>query len=342
MADPQPQSQPRYVQMPDNTYVEWPEGVSPEDFKAKVAGKYGNTVPEKPTALGIRPHQSDTVSHAVEDVLGNIGGGGLEGLNTIGRLSPWGAAADKLMGKPTIYGETYDSLFKPNPPEPNQVAKSTLLNLAQHPMEAVEGAIGGAAATGPLFEAAAPSTARAAGVLSDIENQAKNVPVTLTNTKPASGLFKNYIDTGGMPSRVMRKLAPRVEQATAPQPAPLGAPQMNPINVPEARDFYTKLSRSSARPNTLKRLLESPEKPEQRMQLGNVRQAFGDDITDAIEQGIGRGQEYQNAIKEYGSAARANKLVKRLGYGVGAYAGSKALQNMGLLGDVARKVPGGE
>jgi hypothetical protein len=39
MAD---KNQPRYVQMPDGTYVEWPESVSAADFRAKMAGKFGN------------------------------------------------------------------------------------------------------------------------------------------------------------------------------------------------------------------------------------------------------------------------------------------------------------
>ena len=38
MTDPQQSAaQPRYVEMPNGSYLEWPEGVSAEDFKAKAA-----------------------------------------------------------------------------------------------------------------------------------------------------------------------------------------------------------------------------------------------------------------------------------------------------------------
>src|ERR1700733_14862407 len=37
MPQPQQSAQPRYVEMPNGSYLEWPEGVSAEEFKAKAS-----------------------------------------------------------------------------------------------------------------------------------------------------------------------------------------------------------------------------------------------------------------------------------------------------------------
>lgn len=68
--DPQ-QAQSRYVQMPDNSYVEWPEGVSAEDFKAKVLGRFGNQPPAPEPFGGVSTnleHEPYKPVHSLRDV----------------------------------------------------------------------------------------------------------------------------------------------------------------------------------------------------------------------------------------------------------------------------------
>lgn len=120
------------------------ETVPSNDWET-ISGPAESAAPPEENALtAIRPHQSDTPVHALEDVFGNIGAGGLGALATMGRISPWGAAADYLMGKPTIYGEL-ENAFR-NPKQAGRAALSEGKQILQHPLENIEGAIGAAGA----------------------------------------------------------------------------------------------------------------------------------------------------------------------------------------------------
>lgn len=173
---------------------------------------------------------------------------------------------------------------------------------------------------------AIPSRARAAATLSDIENGAKSVPVSMNATRPAMEDFQQSVATGGKNAPVMTKFSKRLDVPGLPQ-AGIGP---EPVNFPEARDFYSNISRATAKPGLLRRAIESPNMPAFRYNAGGVRAALNSDLTDAADT-IGRGQDYTGAMNEYRRAAQLNKAAK-IGGGVAA---GEALRRSGILGKVA-------
>ena len=166
-----------------------------------------------------------------------------------------------------------------------------------------------------------PSRARASRTFADIENAAKDVPVSMAKTQPALDEFGQSVKTGGKNAPVMTKLKNRITPPAPKQPGMLqsmqselnGTPSMaaepQPINFPEARDFYTNISRATAKPGFLRRAIENPGAPAFRMNAGNVRSALNDDLTDAAGT-IGRGEDYSGAMTEYRRAAQLNHAMK--------------------------------
>ncbi len=76
----------RYVQMPDGAYLEWPEGVSAEEFKAK-ASKYLPNAGLAPAAgapppKGTLPGEEMTIANAPRQIIGRIN----ENMETMGNL----------------------------------------------------------------------------------------------------------------------------------------------------------------------------------------------------------------------------------------------------------------
>lgn len=273
------------------------------------------TAPADNSVTAIRPHQSDTLPHALEDVFGNIGAGGLGTLATLGRLT---ALPDLVSGNPTIYGELIDA-FK-NPKETGKSLQATGKDILKHPFENIEGAIGAAGAGALIPEGAEavnalPSKARAAQALRAVETAAKDVPVGMTMTDPAVQGFRDFVNTGGRNARVMTKLGKRLDTG-------------EPMNFPEARQFYSNVSEMSARPGVFRRAIESPSAPKMRYQLGGVRQAMNQDLTNAAES-VGMGDKYTQALREYANAARLNKVLKAGGL-LGA---GEAARRTGLLGN---------
>lgn len=175
--------------------------------------------------------------------------------------------------------------------------------------------MGGPEAKG-LMEAI-PTRAHASSVFADIENQAKDVPVSMENTNPALQKFSKYVSTGGSKAPVITKLAKRVE---APEP----------VNFPEARDFYTNVSRLTKRPGFIRRAIESPMKPSMRYEAGGVRQALNSDLTNAAHS-IGRGNHYTGAVKEYRRGAQLNRAMKW----AAAAGAAEAARRTGVLGKAA-------
>lgn len=327
---PEPQ-QPRYVQMPDESYVEWPEGVSAEDFKAKVAGKYGNEA-QGPGLTGIEHHQvPHSAAEAGKEVIkgvGNIGAGGLGTLATIGRLTPWGAAADKLMGGSTIYGEGYDALT-----HPKETAKSVgrgLLDMAKHPLETAETAIGAAGAGGLVPEGAGlvnkiPSRARAAGNFETVMKAAENEPVAMTRSMPHLVRTQELAERGANPVRAASQLFQRTQNV----PGTEGS-LVNPLTYKEARDFATNLSNRS----WMEKMGTSKPMAGELRQLSHT---FNQDVGDAAES-AGVGPQYRDAMKEYAQNARLRNLVKG---GLLIPAAGYAANKTGLLGKVVKGAAGG-
>jgi hypothetical protein len=134
------------------------------------------------------------------------------------------------------------------------------------------------------------------------------------------GGFKQYVATGGRGTPVINKLAKRMAATD----------EQGPLMFPEARQFYTNVSRSSARPGFLRRAIESPSAPDMRRNLGNVREAMSNDLTDAAGS-VGMGDQYTQGMTEYKNAARLNRAAK-VG---GTIAAEEALRRSGLLGKIA-------
>jgi hypothetical protein len=197
------------------------------------------------------------------------------------------------------------------------------------------GLLAGAATDGALGEVGdmIPTRGKASRMFADIQNSAKDVPVSMTRTQPALDQFANSVKTGGKGAPVMTKLANRITPPT-PKLGMLGQMQSDlsgaastptiprPVNFPEARDFYTNISRATAKPGLLRRAIESPGAPAFRMNAGNVREALNSDLTDAANT-IGRGADYTKAMTDYRRASQINHAVKTAAkIGVGAAAGS--------------------
>ncbi len=82
----------------------------------------------------------------------------------------------------------------------------------------------------------------------------------------------DYVATGGRGSTVVNKLGKRID----------AQPTDGPVLFPEARKFYTNVSRASTPPGFLRRAIESPNMPDLRRNVGNVREAMNNDLTDAV------------------------------------------------------------
>ncbi len=90
------QAQSRYVELPNGSYMEWPEGVSAAEFKAKAARVMGGPRPgtTHPELAESSPVDIGTADRAMRG-LGNVGIGVAKGvgsmLNEAGKLTPFGS-----------------------------------------------------------------------------------------------------------------------------------------------------------------------------------------------------------------------------------------------------------
>lgn len=103
--------------------------------------------------------------------------------------------------------------------EPNDT-DTEMQQMREHPAEGLEYGLGEMlplALTGGAESL--PSKGRAAGVFADIERQAANTPVYMTETSPAVKGFQEFVKSGGRNARVMTKLGRRIEN-TPPRPLP--------------------------------------------------------------------------------------------------------------------------
>lgn len=195
--------------------------------------------------------------------------------------------------------------------------------MREHPAENLEYAAGEAL---PMMAAggaeALPSKARAIGTLDAVANAAKDVPVKMAATEPAVQGYRDFVGTGGRNARVMTKLGNRLDTG-------------EPMNFPEARKFYSNVSEASARPGFLRRAIESPSAPKMRYQMGGVREAMNDDLTNALEP-TGMSDKYTQGLREYANAAKMSKAAK-IG---GAVATEEALRRSGILGKLVAPMIG--
>jgi hypothetical protein len=118
--------------------------------------------------------------------------------------------------------------------------------------------------------------------------------------------------------------APPAEPAPQPDYAPA-------LKFPEARQFYSNVTEASRRPGFLRRAIESPSAPKQRLQLGGVREAMNSDLTNALPPELS--DQYTNALREY---ARA-KTLQKVGKGALLLGAGEAARRTGLLGKIVHQ-----
>jgi hypothetical protein len=229
-----------------------------------------------------------------------------------------GPAMDKMSDEapPTHPGESWWDQVKADA-TPGNVG--TAIGTAAQVAPMALGAVDEMAPERPLM-GQIPTKGRAVRTLNEVSQAAKDVPVQMSATDPAVDNFRQYVATGGRGTPVVNKLVKRMAATD----------EQGPINFPEARQFYTNVSRATAKPGFLRRAIESPAMPDLRRNLGGVREAMSSDLTDAANS-VGMGDKYAEGIREYANAARLNRGLK-IG---GAVATEEALRRSGILGKVA-------
>lgn len=169
----------------------------------------------------------------------------------------------------------------------------------------------------PAAEAALPSTARSGAALDALSGALSKTPVSLGRTTPALERAAQISDAGGGPMGAAQKLMYRSHG-------------MTDINFPEARDYYSNISGQSAAD-------KMGMSPTLKREIGNVREAFHGDLSDAAERGLpateknylgqpmnGGKVNYENAIDEFHHAKQIQGFAKG--------AAKKALPAGGILG----------
>jgi hypothetical protein len=144
MPDPQQSAQQStYVAMPDGSYVEWPAGVTAEEFKAKTAHLATPTTP--PAAADWRDAPSTPTLHKMPRSIGDVGKEAGRSLANIGS-GFFGAIAHPL---DTIGGIAKTGLdaAQSNLPALASDFQPMVQSLMTHPLETVENGIGGGIAT---------------------------------------------------------------------------------------------------------------------------------------------------------------------------------------------------
>jgi len=141
------------------------------------------------------------------------------------------------------------------------------------------GAVGGAL---PEVTALVPTKAKAGKVFQSVMEDAKDQPISLTNSMPYLQRVQELGERGATQPRVTQQLFSR-------------AGQENPILYPEARDFASNLSRMSA----ADRMAINPTMARE---VGNASKAFNQDVG-AAASAVGRGEDYSRAMRDYARAA---------------------------------------
>lgn len=166
---------------------------------------------------------------------------------------------------------------------------------------------------GPIAEAGAnaiPSRSAAADALNMIEQRAANQPVPLTRSADALQRLAELGARGGQMPNAANQLLNRSQAIV-------------PMNFPEGRDFYSNISRLSG--EEANRMTPTVARA-----MGNLKAALHGDLTDAAE-GVGLGQPYSNAVREYAQASQMSKTAKTVAKYLAGAAGAGAAYK--LFGD---------
>lgn len=232
-------------------------------------------------------------------ILGHMQGRGDKGYSGLNSgVSPDTA---QFMGSPMLGATETAQGLSEIPQHPVKGALHTLSGIG-HATEIPQMMMGGPEAMAGIE--AVPSRVHAGKILDSIAQEAEHIPINPQHTQAALGDFAQHVATGGQGSHV----TPLLDQRLA---------QPMPIHFPEGRQFYTNLSRETASPGILRRMLEDPRAPDMRRMLGPVKEGLNSDLVDAANK-VGRGQDLTDAMTEYGRAAKLNKAVKIGGAALGA------------------------
>lgn len=194
------------------------------------------------------------------------------------------------------------------------VANTTASNPDQVAGKVVEGALELGAGL-PAIADAAPSAARAGQVFDSIAKDAAQTPVNLSRSGDTLLELHDLGATGSNLPKAVRQLTNR---ATAPGGAD--------ILYPEARKFASRISNSSI----AERLTSDPNL---KRVLGGLREGFNADVGDAAN-AVGRGQDYEQALKEYAQAKKLQRVGVAAGTGVASGLGVGA--KLGALGHILK------
>jgi hypothetical protein len=278
--------QPRYVKLPNGSYLEWPQNVPADEFKAKALKVMGGQ-PKPETAVDkMFPHGGEMSIGAVHDKPGLAGiESSLNDLRT--RLS---MSAQKGVGQGT--GDFMASL------------PLGLLRLLKGGTEVPQGKIwqgtkdiaGGAgeAATitgmvlGPELGEIPSGAERAGKLFQEVEKIAGHSPINVNPPGLVAMKIQELAQSGGSMPKVVRDFLNRVTK-------PGGAP----LTYSEARQFYSNASRLSA--DEMNRLT-----PVMKRQVGQFTQALGDSLWETA-QSVGKGKTYNAAMKGYRRASQVNR-----------------------------------
>lgn len=228
----------RYVQMPDGRYLEWPDGVSPADFKARAQKLAG---PQKPVDTSKQPPRGDLRAMTTGERLltnypvGVKGEGFGENMKNIAQNAGVGVAqvGHALLHPIDTIGNLASSLT-PGTKTPNPI-QSTYQALNERPGEVAPQIFGQSVAAGALGRASAPAVRgtgaalqRGAGAVNDA---LIGTPVEgLHGATPGLEMAKQGV-TGMSPAGLTRKLAPKISEAATENRAILANHTGPPINT---------------------------------------------------------------------------------------------------------------
>jgi hypothetical protein len=304
----------RYVQLPNGSYLEWPEGVSAATFKAKA------------TKLGLAPKAEETPNRVNESM------GKIEGISAyhpktglVGVEEQMEDARQRLRRfagtgvMPTAIGDLMASV----PLGGMKVNESLVRLLEGKPWKATKDAVGGtlealqlpsmfiAPEVSGAVKGLLPSTAKAGKLLEAVEQVAGHVPVDLNSpTKAAIEIVQNA-KSGGSRPKVIADFVRRISDQKQP-----------PLTYAEARKFYENAISKFA-PD----IQGNPLKGKPRYMLGKFAKSLDQAIQGAAKQ-AGVEDQYIKAMKAYHNAAQfesaGRKVGKKVKQGVGLAAAGAA------------------
>lgn len=291
----------RYVELPNGSYLEWPEGVSAATFKAKA------------TKLGLAPKESESPNR-VNESMGKITGisayhpkTGLAGIEE--KMGDWrqqlSEFANRGSGSFKVGNTSEIGDFMASGPLGVMRTAKGVSEVPQGKLwKGTKDIVGGgmeamtipglmvapeaAGAAGNML----PSTEKAGSLLQAVEKVAGHVELPHLNRPLAEAVrIRDMAKSGATMPKVVRNF---LERASKPEP----------LTYSEARKFYENATRVSF--DEANRLT-----PKAKYMLGKFTKALDTSIHEAAAS-VGQGDAYAKAMKAYHSAARFRDFTTRV------------------------------